>query len=130
MSKYHIFQIVISLMGKLEGGEDVRDLIVKVKSFWSRTLRYVVFSFITAIPVTMALLILNAFLGVKASFGFYTWIIIGVIGLCTSAQMAKNCDKLFTPINRKLIIKLEQERLERARLNNRRKNKKSQGKVS
>ena len=116
-------------MGKLEGGEDVRDLIVKVKSFWSRTLRYVVFSFITAIPVTMALLILNAFLGVKASFGFYTWIIIGVIGLCT-AQMAKNCDKLFTPINRKLIIKLEQERLERARLNNRRKNKKSQGKVS
>lgn len=117
-------------MGKLEGGEDVRDLIVKVKSFWSRTLRYVVFSFITAIPVTMALFILNAFLGVKASFGFYIWVVLGVIVLCTAAQMANNCDKLFTPINRKLIIKLEQERLERARLNNRRKNKKSQGKVS
>lgn len=108
----------------------MRDLIVKIHSFFSRTARYVVFSFVTAVPTTIALIVLNLFLGVKASVGFYMWVVLAIVVLGTLAQMARNVGKLFSPINRSLIVKLEQERLERARLNNRRKNRKSQNKVS
>ena len=108
----------------------MRDLFGKLNNFFSRSIRYFVYSFMTSIPTTLFLFIVNKIMGVKASFGFYIWVVLGILLVGTVAQMGMNFGKLFSPINRQLIVKLEQERLERARLNNRRKNKKSQRKVS
>ena len=131
MSMFHMYYGSFACLQLCqEGGVDMRDLFGKLNNFFSRSIRYFVYSFMTSIPTTLFLFIVNKIMGVKASFGFYIWVVLGILLVGTVAQMGMNFGKLFSPINRQLIVKLEQERLERARLNNRRKNKKSQKKVS
>lgn len=108
----------------------LRDFIIKITSFFDRTIRYLMFSAILSLSVSLVLFVGNIFVGVNVSLSFYLiFCVVFSLGL-TFLLCAYNFNKLFLPINKPLIMRLEQERVERARKNNRRKNKRNEKKVS
>ncbi len=108
----------------------LRDLGIKISSFFSRVARIFVFSTLVSVAVSMILLIANLFAGVRVSIGFYLMILVVFDVLLTVLMSAYKGSKLFVPINKPLIMKLEQERIERARRNNRRNNKRNNKRAS
>lgn len=108
----------------------LKDIIVKISSFFSRTIRYFVFSTLISICVCTALIVANLFMGVRVSLGFYFLLATAFDLSLTSLICIYNSHKLFVPINKPLIMRLESEKLERARQSNRRQEKRNKKKIS
>ncbi len=68
---------------------------------------------------------MNLILGVQASISFYRYVLFTSIVFLTTSLTIYKGRKMFAPINKPLIKKLERERLERARRNNREMQKKN-----
>lgn len=93
----------------------LKDLIIKITSFFSRAIRYFVFSTLVSFSVCFVLIIANFIMGVRVSVGFY-FMLAGIFDLALTALICLyNSHKLFVPINKPLITKLEREKVERAR---------------
>ncbi|MBC2575765.1 hypothetical protein [Peptostreptococcus canis] len=108
----------------------MKDLMIKINSFFNRVLRYFVFSTLVSFVVCFAMITINLFMGIRVSLGFYM-LIFTLFDLALSILICVyNSHKLFIPINKKLIKKLNREEVERAREINRRKSKRSNSKVS
>ncbi|MEG0249821.1 hypothetical protein [Peptostreptococcus sp.] len=108
----------------------LKDIIVKISSFFSRTIRYFVFSTLISISVCTVLVVANLFMGVRVSLGFYLLLSIAFDLALTTLICIYNSHKLFIPINKPLIMKLERERVERARQFKRRQEKRNKKKIS
>lgn len=106
----------------------MKDFAIKINSFFSRIARYLVFSAFVVGAISIALIIINLFAGVFVSLSFYMlFYVVATLALTTLIALY-NSHKLFAPINKPLIMRLERERIERARLNNR--NRRNNKKVS
>jgi len=81
----------------------LRDLLIKLSSFWSRIIRLFVFSVIVSLTLSATILIMFLTLSLTIYKG----------------------RKMFAPVNKPLIKRLERERLERARQNNRERDRKN-----
>ena len=93
----------------------LKDIIIKITSFVSRAIRYFVFSTLVSFGVCFVLIIANFIMGVRVSAGFY-FTLAGLFDLALTALICLyNSHKLFIPINKPLITKLEREKVERAR---------------
>lgn len=102
----------------------MKDLKEKLYSFINRILRYFVFSTLLSIFVSALLMILNVVMGVWVSIGFYSKLFARFdLGLTLLISLY-HFERLFVPINKPLIRKLEQEKVERARRAKTRRNKK------
>ena len=104
------------------------ELLRKFLCCMSRTFRYLVFSTFLSLGISIALIVLNFILNVRVSISFYIPIMILLDLISTFTLCIYNSEKLFLPLNKPLITKLEKEKVERARLNKtkseRRRNKK------
>ena len=103
----------------------LRDLLIKLSSFWSRIIRLFVFSVIVSLTLSATILIMNLFLGVQASVVFYRYILFGSTIFLTLSLTIYKGRKMFAPVNKPLIKRLDRERLERARQNNRERDRKN-----
>ena len=93
----------------------LKDIIIKITSFFSRAIRYFVFSTLLSFSVCIVLIIANFFMGVRVSVGFY-FMLTALFDLALTALLCiYNSHKMFIPINKPLIKKLEREKVERAR---------------
>ncbi len=106
------------------------EIVKKAGNFVSRLIRYVIFSILLSFSVSVVLAIINLFMGVRVSLGIYLlmnfWFDLAlVVLLCIY-----NSHKMFAPINKPLITKLERERVERARRTKRVKKRTKGKKVS
>ena len=108
----------------------LRDVIVKIKSMISRTIRYLVFSTLLSFSASIVLIIANFIMGVRVSIGFYMLITFLFDMALTALICIYNSHKLFVPINKPLITRLEREKVERARQNKRRREKRKSKKIS
>lgn len=97
----------------------MKDFAIKLNSFFSRIARYFVFSAIITSVICLALIVGNLFAGVIVSLSFYFIFHVGATVALTILIALFNSHKLFVPINKPLIMKLEQEKVERARRKNR-----------
>ena len=114
------------IMILLEGMVKIlKDLLIKLSSFWSRIIRLFVFSVIVSLALSFTILVVNLFLGVKATFVFYRFVLFGSTLFLTFSFTVYKGRKMFAPVNKPLIKRLERERLERARQNNRERNKRN-----
>lgn len=102
-------------------GENMRELGLKLHSFFNRSLRYFVFSTMVTFGVGFIIILANLFAGVVVSLSFYMLVFLVFDLTLTFLICFYNSHKLFIPINRKLIKKLNEEEVERAREFNRRK---------
>lgn len=114
----------------MEVGESMKELGLKLHSLFNRSLRYFVFSTIMTFGVCFIMLIANLFSGVMVSLTFYLLIFSIFDVVLTLAICIYNSHKLLVPINRKLIKKLNEEDVERAREFNRRRNRRTNHKAS
>ncbi|WP_101772825.1 CobD/CbiB family protein [Peptostreptococcus faecalis] len=102
----------------------MKDLKIRIISFLNRVLRYFVFSSILSFGACLTMIIINLFAGVLVSVGFY-FMLFAIFDLAlTTLICVYNSNKLFAPMNKRLIMKLERERLEKARRSRRKNNKK------
>lgn len=106
------------------------ELLRKLACCTSRTFRYIVFSTLLSFGLSFVLIILNFILGVRVSVTFYLPIIFVITLVSTVLLCAYNSEKLFLPLNKPLITKLEKEKVERARLSKRRDEKRRSRNVS
>lgn len=97
---------------------------------FSRTFRYFIFSTLLTLGVTLALIILNFILNVRVSLTIYIPLMkVSVIAI-TIFTILGNINKLFAPVNKPLITRLEREKVERARQNRRREERRKNKKIS
>ena len=108
----------------------LKDIIVKISSFFSRAIRYFVFSTLISFSVCTILVVANLFMGVRVSLGFYMLLSLAFDFALTTLICIYNGHKLFLPINKPLIMKLERERVERARQSKKRQERKYKKKIS
>lgn len=93
----------------------MKEVTAKIGSFFNRVIRYFVFSTLLSFSVMTALIIVNLIIGVRVSLGFYLMLMMIFDIMLTTLISAFNTEKLFIPISKPLIKKVEKERLERAR---------------
>jgi len=108
----------------------LKDIIVKISSFFSRVIRYFVFSTLISFSVCTILVVANLFMGVRVSLGFYMLLSLAFDLALTTLICIYNGHKLFLPINKPLIMKLERERVERARQSKKRQERRYKKKIS
>lgn len=93
----------------------LKDIKIKIVSFFSRAIRYFVFSTLMSYGVCLVLVVANFIMGVRVSLGFYFMLAFIFDWALTALLCIYNSHKLFIPINKPLITKLEREKVERAR---------------